>query len=211
MNNNTKKPQQKSTSIPNPLEAIKEVGQQTAAQMREEIRDLPKNLVDELLGIKQPGKNYSGEITPGASLEMNEVLSGRHQEEIVTRQKISLERGLLQEERAQSERKTNELKMQLHAIQQELIKIAQNTETLAVETEIAAKMTAIDPGIYHVVFFEKLLEFIKSFRKKIGEAGVWLHSVNARASKKNAWGNNYKKHGAKYLLSGEHYVARSAG
>jgi hypothetical protein len=62
-----------------------------------------------------------------------------------------------------------------------------------------------------VIFFEKLLEFVKSFRKKINQSNVWLSSANKRAGKKGSWKSNYQQHGAKYLLSGEHYVARSAG
>ena len=60
-------------------------------------------------------------------------------------------------------------------------------------------------------YCRKLLEFIKSFVKKVEEASVWLHALNKRSAKKNVWGANYKKFGAKYLLSGEHYLQRSAG
>jgi hypothetical protein len=68
----------------------------------------------------------------------------------------------------------------------------------------------IEPGVYHLIFFEKLLEFIKSFRKNIGQAKVWLQSSNKRAQKKNYWAS-YKKHGGKFLLAADHYVSRSAG
>jgi hypothetical protein len=179
--------------------------------MREEISSLPKNLVHELLGITQNGSNYSGELNIGNSLEMNEVLSGKMKDNTEAKQQITFERTLLQAEKREQQQKTNELRLELNMIQNELIKIAQSTESLAKETEIAAMQSAIDPGVYHIIFFEKLLEFVKSFRKKINEANVWLTSVNQRTAKKNAWGSNYKKHGAKYLLSGEHYVARSAG
>ena len=69
-----------------------------------------------------------------------------------------------------------------------------------------------NPGVYHIVFFEKLLDFIKTFRRKIENADVWLQSSNKRAEKKNFWGTfTSKKGGTKFLLSQEHYVARSTG
>jgi hypothetical protein len=108
------------------------------------------------------------------------------------------------------ERRSNELRLQLKAIMQEVVILAGNTQDLGKEVQLAAMQAPIEPGVYHIIFFEKLLEFIKSFRKKIEEASVWLHISNKRAQKKNFWGR-YKQHGAKYLLSGEHYASRSAG
>ena len=93
---------------------------------------------------------------------------------------------------------------------QEVVTLAQSTQDLAQEVEIAAIQAPANPGIYHLVFFERLLEFITSFRKKIENAGHWLSAVNKRADKKNYW-SIYKKHGSKFLLSPDHYLQRSAG
>ena len=123
---------------------------------------------------------------------------------------ITFERRLHQEESLMIQKKTNELRMQLKAITDEVILLAKTTSGLGTQVEIASMQAPIEPGIYHVVFFEKLLSFIISFRKNIQESTNWLFSVNKRAQKKNYW-SSYKKHGAKFLLSGEHYVTRSAG
>ncbi len=198
-------------AIPNPMEAMKDIGAATAQQMRQEIAQIPQDMFNQLLGFDTPSvPPRSGELLPGESMEMSEVMSVQYEENNAVRQQINYERMLLSEEKAESQKKTNELKMQLSQVQRELIQIAQSTESLAQETEIAAMSVAVDPGVYHVIFFEKLLEFVKSFRKKINQANVWLSSANKRAQKKG-WAANYKQHGAKYLLSGEHYVARSAG
>lgn len=194
---------------PNPLEVLKDIGDSTVKQMKSEVGKLPTDFMDQLFGIRPT--NYSGEIAPGEALEISEVFTGRHQEIKKAREQIAFERRLLQEERTQVEKKTNELKMELTAIKQEILVLVENTQELAQETEIAAMQSFVEPGIYHVIFFEKLLEFIKSFRKKIEDAAVWLSSLNRRAGKKNVWGSHYKSYGAKYLLSGEHYLQRSAG
>lgn len=210
MNTKSDNKKQKAQPQPNPLETLRDIGSSAAQQMRQEAAKIPTNFMEQL-GVRPYGKNFSGELEPGESLEINDVFSGQHEELKKLRQQTALERRLLEEERIQVEKKTNELRIHLTAIREEIIVLAKNTENLAEETQIAAMQAPIEPGVYHVIFFEKLLEFINSFRKKIEEAGVWLHAVNKRASKKNAWGANYKKHGAKYLLSGEHYVTRSAG
>jgi hypothetical protein len=67
-----------------------------------------------------------------------------------------------------------------------------------------------NPGVYHINFFEKLLSFMQSFRKKIDEASIWLGTQNKRAEKKNYW-SMYKKKGASFLLAPDHYLQRSAG
>jgi hypothetical protein len=205
-NNQGQKKGQKRIIQSNPLESLKEIGKSTAQQMRQEAARLPGEFMDQLLG-----RRYTGEIEPGEALDFNEVLFGQREEILRLKKQAAFERRLLEEERVLVERKTNELKIHLEVIQTELITLADKTEDLAEETQIAAMQAPIEPGAYHVVFFEKLLGFIKSFRKKIEEAGEWLHASNKRASKKNMWGQNYKKYGAKYLLSGEHYLSRSAG
>lgn len=210
MDKNQKNKNQKQATQANPLESLKDIAQTTAKQMKQEVSRMPQDFMSHLFGAA-PQETFSGEIIPGASVEFKNVYSG--EQVIINKDKkqLAFSRRLLKEEELKVEKKTNELKIQLNVIQRELISLAEKTEGLAKETEIAVMQSPIEPGVYHVIFFEKLLEFIQSFKKKIEEARVWLQSVNKRAAKKNAWGANYKKHGAKYLLSSEHYVSRSAG
>lgn len=194
----------------NPLESLKDIGAGTVKSLKEDLlSQTPKDFIDQILGPRT--RNFSGEIIAGESLEISEVLSGEHEGKLKLRHQLHLERTLRLEDKESRDRKADELRIQLKSIQEEVLELAQSTQDLAEETQIAAMQAPIEPGIYHLIFFKKLLEFVKSFRKKIEEASVWLHATNKRAAKKNAWGANYKKHGAKYLLSGEHYLSRSAG
>ncbi len=201
----------KNIKTPNPLEAMKSFGKDTASEMRSEANKLSADFMQELLGIKAANKNYSGEIVPGQPVDFAEVYSGKYEETIKINKQMAFERRLIQEERILVEKKTGELRMQLNAVREEILVLAQKTQDLSEETYVAAMQAPIEPGLYHVIFFEKLLDFIKSFRKKIEESAVWMHSLNVRARKKNVWGQNYKKGGASYLLSSEHYLQRSAG
>jgi len=208
---NNKGNKQNSIKTPNPLEALKDIGKSAASEMRSEANKLSADFMQELLGIRTPKRNYSGEIMPGEPVDFAEVYSGKYEESIKIKKQMAFERRLIQEERIQVEKKSNELKLQLNAVREEILVLAQRTDDLAKETQIAAMQAPVEPGVYHVIFFEKLLEFIKSFRKKIEESATWLQGVNKRAHKKNVWGQNYQKKGASYLLSSEHYLQRSAG
>jgi len=201
----------KSNSRPNPLEALKDIGKGTSSDMKKEAGKLSQDFLDQLLGIKRDSKNFSGEIMAGESIEMNDVISGKREEIIKEKRQFEFIAKLEAEDRAIIEKKTGELRLQMKAIQEELLIIAKQTQNLSEEVRIASMQAVVNPGEYHVIFFEKLLEFVQSFRKKIDSAQVWLHSLNKRSHKKNMWGANYAKKGGSYLLSGEHYLQRSAG
>lgn len=181
------------------------------ANVLESLRDIGSNNVLEQVFGQYPKENkYSAEINPGESLEFKELFSGRHEETLKLKRLISLERKLAEEEKEISAQKTNQLRVQLQALMQELLTLAGSTQGLGEEVEVAAMQAPAQPGIYHLIFFEKLLDFVRSFRKKIDNASVWLHSSNKRAEKKNFWAM-YKKKGSSFLLSPDHYLQRSAG
>jgi hypothetical protein len=100
--------------------------------------------------------------------------------------------------------------MQLKVLTDEVVLLAKSTQNLSREVSIAANQITAEPGIYHVFFFERIIEFIRSFRNKIEDTTLWMGSANKRAEKKNYW-SKYKKHGGKFLLSADHYLSRSAG
>jgi hypothetical protein len=200
----------KNNKYSNVIESLKDVGSGTVKSVKEDfINKIPTDVMDQLFG-SNTAKNTSGEIIPGESLEFREVLSGVREEKEILQKQISFEKRLFEEEKIQVQKKTNELRVQLKVVMDEVFVLSKTTQDLGQEIQIATMQAPIEPGVYHVIFFEKLLEFIKSFRKKIEEASVWLHATNKRAEKKNYW-SKFKKHGGKFLLSPDHYLTRSAG
>ena len=194
----------------NVLESLKDIGSSTGNTIKKDIaRGVSQEFINQLLG-KKYDKKYSGDIMAGEAVEMEEIYSGRREETLKLKNQLALERKLREEEKIQTEKKSNDLRIQLHALMQEVANLAKSTQDLGEETKLASMQAPIEPGVYHLVFFEKLLEFIKSFRKKIDDAHVWLHTTNSRAEKKNYWAR-YKKHGGKFLLAADHYLTRSAG
>lgn len=210
MDSNKKQKQQNKTKHTNVLESLKDVGSDTSKTIKKDlIEKAPKDFIKQLLGT-YPEKRVSGEIKPGEALEVKKALTGEEKENEKLKKQIKLERRLKEEEKTRVEKKSQELRLQLHALQKEVVTLAKTTKDLGEETKIAAMQAPVEPGVYHIVFFEKLIGFIKSFRKKIEEASVWLNATNKRAEKKNYWAR-YKKHGSKFLLAPDHYLTRSAG
>lgn len=183
----------------NILESLKDIG-----------GGVSRDLLDQILARPRLVNKASGEIRAGESLELNDLYTGKYQENLRLQKQIAFERRLMQEEKVISAEKSNELKVRLQALMQEVLALAKTTRNLGEKIEIAAMQAPAQPGIYHIVFFEKLLEFIRNFRKNIEDAATWLSAVNTRAEKRNYW-TMYKKKGASFLLSPEHYSQRSAG
>lgn len=202
---------QKTVRRTNVLEALRDIGNSTADSLKKDvISESSKSILEQMFGQTLKENKYSAQINPGESLDLKELYTGKHEENLKLRQQIALERNLANEEKARSAQKTSELRVQLQALMQELLTLAKSTQGLGEEVEVATMQAPAQPGIYHIIFFEKLLDFVKSFRKKIDSASVWLQSSNKRAEKKNYW-TMYKKKGSSFLLSPDHYLSRAAG
>lgn len=195
----------------NVVEALKDIGSSTTQSLKKDlVQGTSKDFFRQLVGMPFESRKVKGELQPGESVSLEKAYTGEHERLIKEKRQVSHLRRLESEEKVQVEQKANTLKLQLNALQQELLKLAQSTASLTKEAQAAAMTAPVEPGVYHIMFFEKLLEFVKSFRKKINSSSLWLHATNKRAEKKNYWAR-YKKHKSKFLLSPDHYLTRSAG
>lgn len=194
------------------LESLRDLTGDVADSVKKDlIGETSKDFIRELLGIAIPEKKISGTLTAGEDLELDRVLNDKEGENRKLRQQLILEKQLREQEKSRTEKKQQELRLAVHAIQEETKQLAQATSGLSQEVEIAAIQAPANPGVYHVVFFEKLIEFIASFRKKIENASVWLAAYNTRARKLQTFWGQVGISGAKRLLSPEDYAQRSAG
>lgn len=195
----------------NVLESLKDIGSGVTSSLNTDLLGgISKDLLEQILNRQSVNKKASGDIHAGESLDFSDLLSGKHEENLKLRNQIAFERRLTAEEKEVSQKRTNELKVQLHSLMQEVQLLAKTTQGLGEKVEVAAMQAPAQPGIYHLIFFEKIIDFIKGFRKKIDSASIWLGASNKRAEKKNYWAM-YKKKGSSFLLSGESYSQRSAG
>lgn len=192
--------------VKNPLEQLRDSGNSELFS-NEILKPFANEFVSQIFGRKK----FTGELELGEAIEMRSVITGKEAENQKEKQQISLERQLLNEEKVLVEKRSNELKVQIEAVQVQVTKLAHATPRLAREVEIASFQAPTHISMYELFFLKHLYKLIKDFTEDIEKAHTWLYTANSRARKQgNVWGENYKKHGARYLLSGEHYSGRSA-
>lgn len=209
------KPNQRKRPAPrtdNFLEAMRDLGGSGVQSLNEDfLKGIPQDLMNQL--FREPGqhRNIKTELKPGQSVEMSQLLQQEKEENRSLRLQLNREQTIRQEDASSSEQRSQNLKLELNALTQEVTQLAKTTQGLAKETQIAVLQAPANPGVYHVTFFEKLREYIRSFRKKIESASIWMQSYNQRASKKKGFWGQVNKSGSKRLLSPEDYNQRSAG
>jgi len=194
------------------LESLRTIGRGAGDSVKEDLfKGIPEDFFSQMFGAEKPKPKASGDIMPGETLEIAQALEEQKEENTILRQKLVQEQSLRAQLEVAQEKKSQVLKLELQSVVQEVSALAQTTSQLAQETKIAAIQAPVNPGVYHVIFFQKLRETIRSFRKRIEGAAVWLQSSNQRAQKKRGFWGQVGKSGAKRLLSQEDYMQRSAG
>lgn len=116
-----KKKAQQIRTKQNVLESLKDLGGATGDQIGDLLKDTSQDFFKELMGIPATQPKRSGEIAPGQSLEMSEVMSGKEKENEKLRAQISLERQLSASEQRLSQEKTDQLKVQLQTLTSEVV------------------------------------------------------------------------------------------
>ena len=209
--NNQKSKKSKFIENKNVLESINSIGSQTIDTIKSETKATSDEFFRQLLGEqKNLQQKKSTELPLGQTLNMNEFVSGETEKRKELEQQIFFERRLFSEEKQESQKKIQELRVRLQAIQTEASRLVASTANLSENVKAAVMQGTVKADEYQIGFFESIVQMIVSFRKKIDNAVVWLQNTNKRSEKKNYW-TQYKKKGAGFLLSGESYSQRSAG
>jgi hypothetical protein len=104
-----------------------------------------------------------------------------------------------------------ETKQKLEAIRQELQALSKSIRGLQQEIQTAVMEMPVDPGVYHLNFFEQLKMLLKGIRERVDDSRVWLSAWNTNVKKKRGYWGMYKKHGTTFGLSSERTLATQAG
>ncbi len=102
------------------------------------------------------------------------------------------------------------IKQKIEAVRTELAALAQSVKRLHSEISNSVAETPVNPGIYHVNFFERLKGILKILRQQIEDSRSWLLLSTGRKKKMGYW-SKYKKHGTQFGLSSERTTATQAG
>lgn len=191
------------------FEAFRDLGNQTAKTGIDAMQGLADDMWQQLQPGKGPTQPISGELRPNRSSSLEEELL-RREEEARRSERAHFEHVRRQEQMVFS-RKEQELKAQIAAIQDELKKLIGEAGGLVQEVELAVEQTIVEPGVYHLNFFDRLRQLIILLRKKVADSKTWMHTVNAKAQRRSYFWGQVGKSGTKFLLSQERYMSTQAG
>lgn len=104
-----------------------------------------------------------------------------------------------------------QVKQQLDAVRAELVALSKSIKSLNIEIQKAVAETPVNPGVYHVTFYEKLRAVLHILREQIDDSRTWLSLSTQRKQKKLGYWGMFKKHGTTFGLSNERSIATSAG
>lgn len=183
----------------NVLEALGSIPSQITSNTTAELGKIGADIVSALTGSIPK----SGELQPGEVIELGGKKAEKPEEIRVTPHIEVHTRPNATELDAQT-------KQQIEAIRQELKELAKSLKGLHQEVTNAVASEPVDPGIYHVNFYEQLRSFLAVLRQQIEDSRNWLAAFNTRKKKMGYWGM-YKKHGTTFGLSSERSLATSAG
>lgn len=189
--NNHKKKLPKTDSF---LEALRDLG-----------TGIPQEAFNQITGRK------SGELKPNQTLNLDQLTKIEERQEKQTRQFLQEFLDIRHQERLVWTKKEEDTRLQIAAVLEELKKLASATKDLAKEADIAAKQVPVEPGVYHLSFFERLRETLILLRKRIEESATWLAAFNQKAKRRNYYWAQVRKSGTKFMLSQERYMATQAG
>ncbi len=181
----------------NVLEALGSIPSGIGTNTVSEIGKIGTGIVDALLG----GTPRSGDLQPNQSIEFGAK---------------PVEQAQVAPVRVESIHKPNvsmiemETKKQIDAIRTELKGLIASLKNLHTEVQNAVTQEVVDPGIYHLNFYDQLRTFIHVLRQQVEDSRSWLQSFHSRKKKMGYW-NMFKKHGTTFGLSNERSIATSAG
>jgi hypothetical protein len=197
----SKKPQKK-VVVDNPFEALKDVGTTVAESVKEASTDAVKDMWAQILGADRYSSSASankGDLKPGQELDLKDATKKKEQKS-PNEAPMSYFKEIKEAGKTSMHKESAEIRQQVQSIMYELQRLAGASK--AIEKHVAQSIGTgvVNPGKYHVACFEWMFAVIRDARKRVENAGAWLHTV-----KKKSGGFNKKN--MSHLMSGERSVS----
>jgi len=181
----------------NVLESLRGIGSSVGkAVVKDVIAGAGNDVIHSIFG----GSPQSGELKQNQTIEFNNppdktpALQPRKRETI----------------QAVPQSETTEIKQKIESIRQELRALAQSIKGLRQEITKTTMDMPVDPGIYHLNFFDNLRLYLQAMKEQVDDSKTWLMASSNRKAKKGYW-SMMKKHGTSFGMSHERSLATSAG
>lgn len=182
----------------NPVEAIRDIaGGVGKGIVQDVVGGVAQNTLSQIFGLPK-----SGDLQQNSEINFDELeqypKTNKHIPEI-----RPMERMVFSSQQ-------QEISRQIESLRQELKALINSSNMLVKDVEKVMMENSVDPGVYHVTFFERLRSIIKLARQQIAESQTWLQLMSSKKKKRGYW-NMYKKHGTTFGLSGERTLATQTG
>jgi len=179
----------------NVLETVRSLGNNVGKTVQQDVvKQIPNDMLRDIFGAQLPKE-----------LQQNESIS--MQPEKRTQQHAGNQE-LIQ---PFIQKDIQETKAKLESIRQELQMLSKSIKGFHQEVEKAVLEIPVNPGVYHINFFEQLRSFIQSLRETLDDSRVWLAAFNNNSKKKRGYWGMYKKHGTTFGLSSERTASTQSG
>lgn len=218
--NTTKRPktQQNQYVDKNPIEALRDIGGGVAQSISSDVaKGTINSLWDQLLGLdhnQQGTKESHGDLSEGQEMSLGQGVKAPQEYDpyLDIEPGINYRQEVLHGEKRISQENNHEISMKIQEIIVELKRLTATSQVLHVEFAqvIVQEQKIVNPGKYHITFFEWLLSIIKMARMRVEDSSSWLAMFKSKKSGKGYW-NMFKKHGTTFGLSNERVVATQTG
>lgn len=186
----------------NPIEALTDIGSGVSDAFKKDLvqrgaKDVMTQVVGISMDLKEGEEMVIGE--PKAEKPLHKEAALEYHREIKKVSEISAHKA------------GNEIDAKLEQILLELDKLIDSSSELEQRFEVlAVSEKPVEPGTYHLNFFDWMLSVISSTRQQIEDSSAWLGAVSSKKSKKSYW-SMFKKHGTSFGMSNERQVATQSG
>lgn len=181
---------QKAQTYINPQETLRDLGKGSsiARDIEQQRKEFEKKLAHE-----QNSKKSNTEFT--THFDVTSFREGSERQ-----QRIS-------ERRQELQQLIEEIRTEVKSIKSRSAEVAQEVDQI----ERATLESLPDKvGVYHIRYFEHILQYLQGIKAKIGEAKMWLMAMNSKKAKRgSAFAARSKKHGTQFSQSQELQNARN--
>lgn len=113
----------------------------------------------------------------------------------------------ISERRQEIQQLVEEIRSEVKAIKARSAEVANEVEQIERAT---LESLPNKVGVYHIRYFEYILQYLQGIKAKIGEAKTWLMAMNNKKAKRgSAYAARSKKHGTQFSQSQELQNARN--
>lgn len=186
------------------IEALKSVGGQTAQSISHDVvGGVTKDFIQSFTGgpskpnqYQENPYNRETNLSPEDQIRQEILKAQRHREVV---------------ENNVFDRRKEEAKMRIRVIQDELKALAKDLAGFDDQLQKVVEEEIVNPGTYHVNFFEKIRKLVILMRQRVQESENWLIALTERSQKQQGYWGQVQKSGTKFMLSQERYMATQAG